>query len=63
MSEFHKDHNNTEVIDEKKEKSIDQKDKRRVYDREYKRKSRSTKKAPGPTKLVIEKGTFELSFD
>ena len=65
MTDFHKDPKNAEVIEaiEKKEKAIDQKDKRRVYDREYKRKSRSSKKAPGPAKLVIETGTFELSFD
>ena len=65
MADFHKDPKNAEVIEaiEKKENDIKKKDKRRVYDREYKRKSRSTKKAPGPTKLVIETGTFELSFD
>ena len=65
MADFHKDPENAEVIEaiEKKENDIKKKDKRRVYDREYKRKSRSTKKAPGPTKLVIETGTFELSFD
>ena len=67
MEEFHKDPANTEVIEaiQKKENAIkkEQKDKRRVYDREYKRKSRSSKKASGPAKLVIETGTFELSFD
>ena len=65
MADFHKDPENAEVIEaiQKKENDIKKKDKRRVYDREYKRKSRSTKKAPGPTKLVIETGTFELSFD
>ena len=64
MAEFHKDPENKEVIEaiQKKENAI-KKDKRRVYDREYKRKSRSSKKAPGPTKLLIETGTFELSFD
>jgi hypothetical protein len=67
MADFHKDPENAEVIEaiQKKENAIkkEQKDKRRVYDREYKRKSRSTKKASGPTKLVIETGIFELSFD
>ena len=68
MEEFHKDPANTEVIAantkrKKNEMKKEQKDKRRVYDREYKRKSRSSKKAPGPAKLVIETGTFELSFD
>ena len=67
MEKFHKDPSNAEVIEaiQKKENAItkEQKDKRRIYDREYKRKSRSSKKAPGPTKLLIEMGTFELSFD
>jgi hypothetical protein len=68
MSDFHKDPLNKEVIEaikknEEMHKKNEQKDKRRAYDREYKKKTRASQKAPGHTKLIIEKGTFELAFD